>query len=178
MGVAAQPQPLAWTCPRQPHLGPTRAPAPFSGSRPGVYGTVLREGSSRHGNAAPLRRALSAADRALTRVPRYADRVDPAGHRDHLRQRRRRGPVLSRCSLRRGRPAPSGGKVDRGIRRGHRLDADPALVLASFVMGVLFGLQRRALGGGVEASALTHLTWPVLMLRYLPPLFRRPKTVR
>ena len=31
---------------------------------------------------------------------------------------------------------------------------------------------------GGEASALTHLTWPVLMLRYLPPLFRRPKTVR
>ena len=44
-------------------------------------------------------------------------------------------------------------------------------------MGVLFGLQRRALGS-VEASALTHLTWPVLMLRYLPPSFRRPKTVR
>ena len=33
-------------------------------------------------------------------------------------------------------------------------------------------------GCSVEASALTHLTWPVLMLRYLPQLFRRPKTVR
>ena len=54
---------------------------------------------------------------------------------------------------------------------------NPALVLASVVMGLLFGLQRRA-SGGVEASALTHLTWPVLMLRYLPQLFRRPKTVR
>jgi len=50
---------------------------------------------------------------------------------------------------------------------------NPALVLASLVMGVLFGLQRRA-SGGVEASALTHLTWSMLMLRYLPPLFRRP----
>lgn len=50
---------------------------------------------------------------------------------------------------------------------------NPALVLASVVMGVLFALQRRA-SGGVEASALTHLTWSVLMLRYLPPLFRRP----
>jgi len=50
---------------------------------------------------------------------------------------------------------------------------NPALVLASVVMGLLFGLQRRA-SGGVEASALTHLTWSVLMLRYLPPLFRRP----
>ena len=52
---------------------------------------------------------------------------------------------------------------------------NPALVLASLVMGVLFGLQRRA-SGGVEASALTHLTWSVLMLRYLPPLFRRTVT--
>ena len=52
---------------------------------------------------------------------------------------------------------------------------NPALVLASAVMGLLFGLQRRA-SGGVEASALTHLTWSVLMLRYLPPLFRRPVT--
>ena len=49
---------------------------------------------------------------------------------------------------------------------------NPALVLASVVMGLLFGLQRRA-SGGVEASALTHVTWSVLMLRYLPPLFRR-----
>lgn len=32
---------------------------------------------------------------------------------------------------------------------------NPALVLASVVMGLLFGLQRRA-SGGVEASALTH----------------------
>ena len=50
---------------------------------------------------------------------------------------------------------------------------NPALVLASLVMGALFGLQRRA-SGGIEAPALTHLTWSVLMLRYLPPLFRRP----
>lgn len=49
---------------------------------------------------------------------------------------------------------------------------NPALVLASVVMGALFGLQRRA-SGGVEASALTHFTWSLLMLRYLPPLFRR-----
>ena len=52
---------------------------------------------------------------------------------------------------------------------------NPALVLASVVMGILFGLQRRA-SGGVGASALTHLTWSVLMLRYLPPLFRRSIT--
>lgn len=48
---------------------------------------------------------------------------------------------------------------------------NPALVLASGVMGSLFGLQRRA-SGGIQAPMLTHLTWSALMLRYLPPLFR------
>ena len=50
---------------------------------------------------------------------------------------------------------------------------NPALVIASGVMGSLFGLQRRA-SGGIQASTLTHLTWSALMLRYLPPLFREP----
>jgi len=49
---------------------------------------------------------------------------------------------------------------------------NPALVLASVAMGALFGLQRRA-SGGIQAPMLTHLTWSVLMLRFLPPLFRR-----
>jgi uncharacterized protein len=48
---------------------------------------------------------------------------------------------------------------------------NPALMLASVVMGLLFGLQRRATGG-IQAPVLTHLTWSVLMLRFLPPLFR------
>jgi hypothetical protein len=38
-------------------------------------------------------------------------------------------------------------------------------------MGPLLALQRRA-SGGLQAPALTHLTWSTLMLRYLPPLFR------
>ena len=49
---------------------------------------------------------------------------------------------------------------------------NPALVLAAGVMGTLFGLQRRA-SGGIQAPMLTHLTWSSLMVRYLPPLFRR-----
>jgi uncharacterized protein len=49
---------------------------------------------------------------------------------------------------------------------------NPALVLASGVMGLLFAWQRRATGG-VQAPLLTHLTWSALMLRFLPPLFRR-----
>lgn len=48
---------------------------------------------------------------------------------------------------------------------------NPALVLASGVMGTVFALQRRA-SGGIQAPILTHLTWSALMLRYLPPLFR------
>jgi hypothetical protein len=47
---------------------------------------------------------------------------------------------------------------------------NPALVLASAVMGVLFAEQRRATGG-VQAPMLTHLTWSLLMLLLLPPLF-------
>jgi membrane protease YdiL (CAAX protease family) len=50
---------------------------------------------------------------------------------------------------------------------------NPALVLASGVMGTVFALQRRATGG-IQAPMLTHLTWSTLMLRYLPPLFRNP----
>ena len=49
---------------------------------------------------------------------------------------------------------------------------NPALVLAATAMGTLFAAQRRA-SGGIQAPVLTHLTWSVLMLRYLPPLFRR-----
>jgi membrane protease YdiL (CAAX protease family) len=47
---------------------------------------------------------------------------------------------------------------------------NPALVLASLPMGLLFGLQRRA-SGGIQAPMLTHATWSALMLRFLPPLF-------
>jgi uncharacterized protein len=50
---------------------------------------------------------------------------------------------------------------------------NPALVLAGAATSVLFGLQRRA-SGGILAPALTHLTWSLLILRYLPPLFQAP----
>jgi membrane protease YdiL (CAAX protease family) len=49
---------------------------------------------------------------------------------------------------------------------------NPALVLAAGVMGALLGMQRRA-SGGIQAPLITHLTWSTLMVRYLPPLFRR-----
>ena len=47
---------------------------------------------------------------------------------------------------------------------------NPALLLASLVMGALFAVQRRVTGG-IQASVLTHVTWSALMLRFLPPLF-------
>jgi membrane protease YdiL (CAAX protease family) len=47
---------------------------------------------------------------------------------------------------------------------------NPALMLASVPMGLLFAQQRR-ITGGIQAPALTHLVWSALMLRYLPPLF-------
>jgi membrane protease YdiL (CAAX protease family) len=53
---------------------------------------------------------------------------------------------------------------------------NPSLVLAAAVMGALFAMQRRA-SGGLQAPLLTHLTWSTLMVRYLPPLFRRAHTV-
>ena len=49
---------------------------------------------------------------------------------------------------------------------------NPALALAGAGMGALFAVQRRA-SGDVSASTLTHLTWSVLMVRFLPTLFRR-----
>ena len=47
---------------------------------------------------------------------------------------------------------------------------NPSLVLAAGFMGALFGWQRR-ISGGIQAPLLTHLTWSVLMLAFLPPLF-------
>jgi uncharacterized protein len=50
---------------------------------------------------------------------------------------------------------------------------NPALVVAGAGTSVLFGLQRRS-SGGVLAPSLAHVTWSLLMLRYIPPLFRAP----
>lgn len=54
---------------------------------------------------------------------------------------------------------------------------NPALVLASGLMGTLFAWQRQR-SGGIQAPILTHITWSTLMLRYLPPLFREPSDAR
>jgi CAAX protease family protein len=51
---------------------------------------------------------------------------------------------------------------------------NPALVVAAGLMGTLFSLQRRA-SGGIQAPAITHLTWSTLMVWLLPPLVRRSR---
>jgi membrane protease YdiL (CAAX protease family) len=50
---------------------------------------------------------------------------------------------------------------------------NPALVLAGATLGALLGLQRRA-SGGVAAPAVTHLTWSLLTLWFLPRLTCKP----
>jgi membrane protease YdiL (CAAX protease family) len=50
---------------------------------------------------------------------------------------------------------------------------NPALVLASAVMGTLFTVQRGR-SGGVQAPLLTHVVWSALMLTFLPRLFPSP----
>jgi CAAX protease family protein len=47
---------------------------------------------------------------------------------------------------------------------------NPALVLASAVMGTLFAVQRSR-SGGVQAPLVTHVVWSALMLAFLPRLF-------
>lgn len=47
---------------------------------------------------------------------------------------------------------------------------NPMLVFAALVLGVVFGLQRRA-SGGILGPILTHVTWSSAMLFLLPPLF-------
>lgn len=53
---------------------------------------------------------------------------------------------------------------------------NPALVAAAGVMGTVFAVQRRATGG-LLAPILTHVTWSALMVRFLPALFRRRRTL-
>lgn len=124
--------------------------------------------------AAALCRHVPVLDRALIRVLRFADR----GSTPMV--------VLTTCANGVAEELFFRGALYAAVGERHPVakstvayslatasTGNPALVLASAVMGVLFGLQRRA-SGGVEASALTHLTWSMLMLRYLPPLFRKP----
>ena len=50
---------------------------------------------------------------------------------------------------------------------------NPALVLAAGAMGTLWSLQRRQ-SGGVLTPAVTHVTWSLLMLKFMPALPHKP----
>ena len=54
---------------------------------------------------------------------------------------------------------------------------NPALLLGGAVTSVIFGLERHR-SGGVLAPAVAHVTWSLLMLTYLPPLYRPVTTGR
>lgn len=124
--------------------------------------------------AALLARHIPILDRAITRVLSYADEGSTPA------------VVLTTCANGLAEELFFRGALYQAVREDHPVAVssvayvavtattrNPALTLAGAAMGVLFGLQRRA-SGGVQAPILTHLTWSVLMLRHLPPLFRRP----
>lgn len=50
--------------------------------------------------------------------------------------------------------------------------ANPMLVFAALTLGLVLGLQRRA-SGGILAPIITHVTWSMILLFALPPLFSR-----
>jgi hypothetical protein len=47
---------------------------------------------------------------------------------------------------------------------------NPMLVFAALTLGVVLALQRRS-SGGILAPMITHVTWSMMMLFLLPPLF-------
>ncbi len=122
--------------------------------------------------AALVARRIPVLDRAIASVFRYADQGAPGlvlattlvnGAAEEVFFR----GALYAAAGRRAVPVSTAGYV-----LATTATRNPALVLASAVMGVLFAWQRRATGG-IQAPLLTHLTWSTLMVRFLPPLFRR-----
>ena len=124
-------------------------------------------------------RFLGFLDEALTSVLRYATRgsgplvlatalANGVGEEVFFR-----GAVYNAIGRRRAVPVSTAVYV-----AASSATRNPALVLASAVMGTLFAVQRR-IYGGIQAPILTHLTWSALMLRYLPKALRfLPETSR
>jgi uncharacterized protein len=52
--------------------------------------------------------------------------------------------------------------------------ANPALIIGGAITSVVFG-HERSRSGGIAAPAVAHVTWSVLMLTCLPPLFGPPR---
>ena len=127
--------------------------------------------------AALVARRIPVLDRAVTRVLRYAHQgstplvATTALANAVAEEVFFRGALYA--ALGAGRPVLSSTAVYALATAATR---NPALLLASVVMGGLFGVQRRATGG-IQAPVLTHVTWSALMLRFLPPLFAEEPTI-
>jgi membrane protease YdiL (CAAX protease family) len=160
-GLASGPLHLGWirtpgNTLRRPLLTPLLAGA-------GAFGLF-------YGAALGARR-IPPLDAAVTRVLRYAQQGDPvlvattALANGIAEEVFFRGALYAAAGT--GRPVLKSSAVYTLATVATR---NPALVLASVPMGLLFALQRRA-SGGIQAPIISHVTWSVLMLRYLPPLF-------
>ena len=155
--IPVAPQRLAHP-PRKRGAGPYRRPRRHRGRD---LRRVLR---CRAGRPPPPHPAPCHRQRAALR----RRRVNPAG-RAHRVEQRGGGRLFFRGAL------WSGSRPLRTTTLAYAVSTaatgNPALVLAGLITSVIFGSQRAATGG-VLAPAVTHVTWSVLMLRYLPPLFR------
>jgi membrane protease YdiL (CAAX protease family) len=137
----------------------------------GAFGTFY--------GAALVARRIPVLDRAITKVLRYAHQ----GSTPLVATTMLANGIAEEVFFRGALYAAIG--VDRPVATSTAVyvaataaTRNPALVLASLVMGALFGMQRRVTGG-IQAPVLTHVTWSALMLRYLPPLFAdRPDVQR
>jgi len=144
---------------------PTRRPAPRE------VATAAGIGVGAFYAAALVARRIPVLRRALTSVLHYAHQgsdglvllttlANGVGEEFFFR-----GAVYD--SLSRTRPVPASTAL---YVASTTATGNPALVLASGVMGTLLAEQRRVTGG-LAAPLVTHLTWSTLMLRFLPPLF-------
>ena len=161
-----------WTHPAGHDPGLGRRPVPRRGHVRPYRRRRLRDLLRR---AARLARHIPPAQPSKRRDPALRGRrrnVPRTGHR--VRRRPSRGTVLPRRAV-----VPRAGlapcRQDHCRLRCHDCATrNPALVIAGTATSVLFGLQRRT-SGGILAPALTQLTWSLLMLCYLAPLFSEPR---
>ena len=161
-GLASGPVPRGWAPGaeglRRPVVGPVLTGV-------GAFGAFYA--------AALVAKRIPVLDRAITSVLRYADH----GSGGLVLATTLANGAAEEVFFRGALYAAAGRNAATATTGAYMIAAtatrNPALVLASGVMGVLFALQRRATGG-VQAPLLTHLTWSALMLRFLPRLFPQP----
>ena len=141
---------LVWTV-----GGLASGPVPF---RPRPAAGRERMGPARRGRVArgwpvPGGRPGDLRDRAAARLRRggagpRAARQRGAGRRADARQRRRRGDLLPRRAIRRGRPTPAAADHDRGVRRRDGRLRQPAAGVRGRADGLAVRLAAAASAAG------------------------------